>query len=101
MSSVRDQDPTVAADVSEREVRAQLGRILQSGTFKQWEPLRRFLKFAVECALDGATDQLKESVLGRVLFDRRSEFDPRTDSIVRVEAQRLRRRLLLRNRGQG
>ena len=93
MSSVCDQDPTVAADVSEREVRAQLGRILQSGTFKQWEPLRRFLKFAVECALDGATDQLKESVLGRVVFDRGSEFDPRTDSIVRQEATRLRGKL--------
>src|SRR6516165_4425860 len=80
-------------DVSECEVRAQLNRILQSGTFKNSERLQRFLKFAVECALDGTTDQLKESLLGRVLFDRGSEFDPRTDSIVRMEAQRLRRRL--------
>ena len=91
MSLVRDQDPTVAGDVSEPEVRAQLDRILQSGTFKDSERLRRFLKCAVECALDGTTDRLKESVLGRV--DRGAEFDPRTDSIVRAEAQRLRRRL--------
>jgi serine/threonine-protein kinase len=83
----------VAGDISEREVRAQLDRILQSGTFKNSERLQRFLKAAVECALDGTTDQLKESVLGRVVFDRGSEFDPRTDSIVRVEAQRLRRKL--------
>jgi serine/threonine-protein kinase len=32
-------------------------------------------------------------VLGRVLFDRGSEFDPRTDSVVSMEAQRLRWRL--------
>ena len=37
---------------------------------------------------DGATDQLKESVLGRVVFDRSSEFDSRTDSIVRMEDPR-------------
>ncbi|HYK62953.1 MAG TPA: tetratricopeptide repeat protein [Bryobacteraceae bacterium] len=93
MSLVRDQDPTVAGDISEREIHAQLDRILQSAMFKNSERLQRFLKFAVECALDGTTDQLKESVLGRVVFNRGSEFDPRTDSIVRVEAQRLRRRL--------
>jgi serine/threonine-protein kinase len=89
----RDQDPTESGPVSEPEVRAQLDRILQSTMFKNSERLQRFLKFAVECALDGTTDQLKESVLGRVVFDRGSEFDPRTDTIVRVEAQRLRRRL--------
>jgi serine/threonine-protein kinase len=93
MPLFRDQDSTVAGDVSEREVRAQLDRILQSGTFKNSERLRRFLKFAVECVLDGTTDQLKESVLGVVVFDRGSEFDPRTGSIVRVEVQRLRRRV--------
>src|SRR5215813_4652059 len=93
MSLVRDIHPTAAGDIGEREVRAQLDRILQSGTFKNSECLQRFLKFAVECALDGTTDQLKESLLGRVLFDRGSEFDPRADTIVRVEAQRLHRRL--------
>ena len=75
MSLVRDQDPKVAGDVSEPEVRAQLDRILPSGTFKDSERLQRFLKCAVECALDGTTDRLKESVLGRV--DRGAEFDPR------------------------
>jgi serine/threonine-protein kinase len=93
MSLVRDHDPTVAGDVSEREVHNQLDRILQSAMFKNSERLQRFLKFAVECVLDGTADQLKESVLGREVFNRGSEFDPRTDSIVRVEAQRLRRRL--------
>jgi serine/threonine-protein kinase len=73
--------------------RAELNRILQSGTFKNSERLQHFLKFAVECAVDGTTDRLRESFLSRAVFDRGPEFDPRTDSIVRVEAQRLRRRL--------
>jgi adenylate cyclase len=93
MSLVRDRDPAVSGNVSEREVRTQLDRILQSNVFKNSERLHRFLRFAVERVLDGRTDQLKESVLGRVIYDRGSDFDPRTQSIVRVEAQRLRRRL--------
>jgi serine/threonine-protein kinase len=94
MSLVRDQDAAVAGSIGEHEIRAQLDRILQSGIFKNSKRLQRFLKFAVERALNGAPDQLKESVLAWEVFDRRSEFDPHTDSIVRVEAKRLRRKLL-------
>jgi len=93
MSLVRDQDSTVAGDVSEPEVHAQLDRILQNKVFKNSERLQRFLKFAIECVLDGTTDPLKESVLGRVVFDRGSELDQRTDSVVPMEVQRLRKRL--------
>ena len=71
----------------------QLDRILQSRAFRNSERLQRFLKFAVECASEGTVDRLKESVLGRSVFDRGSKYDPRTDSIVRVESQRLRKKL--------
>ena len=37
--------------------------------------------------------ELKEYALGRDVFNRGDDYDPRTDSIVRVEAQRLRRKL--------
>jgi serine/threonine-protein kinase len=94
-------DPETSNDVSELEVRAQLDRILQSRPFRGSERLRRFLKFAVESALEGKADQLKESVLGREVYDRGAEYDPRTDSIVRVESQRLRRRLREYYEGEG
>lgn len=80
-------------DVKAGEIRKQLVCILESPQFRNSARLQRFLQFAVACALEGTTDQLKESVLGRVVFDRGSHFDPRTDSIVRVESQRLRKRL--------
>lgn len=75
------------------EVRTALSRVLQSRGFRNSERLQRLLKFTVECALQGTVDQLKESVLGREVFDRGSKYDPRTDSIVRVESVRLRKRL--------
>jgi serine/threonine-protein kinase len=75
------------------EVRSGLERVLESSGFRNSERLRRFLRMTVEATLAGHGDQLKEYALGRDAFDRGPEYDPRTDSIVRVEAQRLRRKL--------
>lgn len=74
------------------DVQAELGRILSSPEFRHAERLTRLLRHVVERTLEGATDRLKESLLGREVFDR-SDFDPRVDPIVRVEASRLRKRL--------
>jgi len=43
--------------------------------------------------LAGNTDQIKESVLAMEIFDRDAAYDSRVDSIVRVEARRLREKL--------
>jgi serine/threonine-protein kinase len=67
--------------------------ILASGEFIKSERLRRFLRLTVEWALAGRAGELKEYVLGRDVFDRGPAYDPRADSIVRVEALRLRRKL--------
>jgi hypothetical protein len=55
--------------------------------------MERFLTLAVERTLLGCTEDLKEYALGRDVFNRGEQYDPRHDSIVRVEAQRLRRKL--------
>jgi TolB-like protein len=74
-------------------VRAQLERILASPGFANADRLSRFLRFVVERTLDGEGDQLKEYRLGTEVFDRPADYDPRLDSIVRVEARRLRSKL--------
>jgi TolB-like protein/Flp pilus assembly protein TadD len=75
-------------------VQAELERILASKIFARSERLSRFLRFVVEQVLQGNGDQLKEYVLGLEVFDRRPTYDPRLDPIVRVEARRLRAKLL-------
>lgn len=82
-----------AAGVSPKAVRAQLERILHSAAFVRSGRISRFLRFAVDQALDGRSDELKESLLGVEVFDREPSYDPRTDPIVRVEARRLRSKL--------
>lgn len=85
--------PDHPSQPSASQIRAQLARILESRIFVQSERLRRFLRLTVERTLAGKADQIKEYALGRDVFDRGRDFDPRIDSIVRVEAGRLRRKL--------
>jgi TolB-like protein len=78
---------------SRDEVVRQLDRLLASEAFANTERGRRFLRYVVDRTLAGEGDQLKEFVIGVDVFDRGDEYDPRIDSIVRVEAGRLRSKL--------
>ena len=78
---------------AEDAVRAQLERILGSPDFAQADRMKTFLRFIVEEALAGRQDRLKEFAIATEVFDRDETFDPQTNTIVRVEAGRLRRRL--------
>lgn len=82
-------------------IRAELERILRSELFACSERLSRFLRFAVEQALAGRAEDLKESVLAVEVFDRQATFDSHVSSIVRVEARRLRERLQRYYDGEG
>lgn len=80
-------------ELSAGAIRSQLEDILASEEFVKSERLRRFLRLTVEWTLAGRAGQLKEYVIGRDVFDRGSSYDPSADSIVRVEARRLRAKL--------
>lgn len=75
------------------EIRGELDRILASEVFANADRLSRFLRYVVNRALAGEADRLKEYVIGTEVFDRGEQYDPRLDSIVRVEAGRLRSKL--------
>ena len=67
--------------------------MLASQALARSERMRRFLEFVVERSLCGAQDQLKEYVIGVEVYRKGEAFDPRIDSVVRVEAGRLRNKL--------
>jgi len=79
--------------ISEQDVRAELDRILASKNFVSAARMSKLLRHVVGKTLAGETDQLKEYAVGIEVFDRDASYDPRLDSIVRVEAGRLRSRL--------
>ncbi len=80
-------------DPSSEEIRLQLDRLLTSGVFANAGRMSGFLRYVVERAVAGESDQVKEYVIGVAVFGRDDQYDPRLDSIVRVEARRLRTKL--------
>jgi tetratricopeptide (TPR) repeat protein len=88
-----EETTAVLNGVPAAEIRTQLDLILRSRAFIQSHRIRRFLQFVVEESLLGQPHRLKEYLIGLEVFDRREAFDPRVDSIVRVEARRLRYKL--------
>jgi TolB-like protein len=87
--------------IPEHHVRAELDRILATKGFSNAGRLSKLLRYIVEKTLAGETDQLKEYSVGVEVFDRDGNYDPRLDSIVRVEAGRLRTRLDQYYNGEG
>ena len=82
------------APPQEPDVRAALERILGSVEFARSKRVGSFLRFVVEETLADRGDRLKAFSIAREVYGRDETFDPRTDTIVRVEAGRLRRRLV-------
>lgn len=73
--------------------RAELQTVLQSRLFARSPTLAHLLSYLCEKTFAGETDQIKEYSVALDVFDRRDSFDQDTDSIVRVQANRLRKRL--------
>lgn len=99
MQAIGAQDRT--ASFAAADIRAELEKVLRSAEFARRPQLQRFLNFVVEEELAGRGPQLKEYVLGVGVFGRPAHFDPRLDSLVRVEARRLRAALDQYYQGEG
>jgi hypothetical protein len=78
-------DPAVA--------RAQVERLLASKTFEGSEVHRRLLHYLCEKSLSGEADRLKEYTIGIEAFGKPQSYDPKQDSIVRLQVGRLRQKL--------
>src|SRR5688572_5770951 len=79
-------------DLHREEKLEQLERLLQSRTLQGSENLQSFLRYIALKSIDESTDQLKEYTIATEVFGRKN-FSPRGDSIVRVQASRLRHKL--------
>ncbi|MBS1827447.1 MAG: hypothetical protein JST93_19180 [Acidobacteria bacterium] len=74
-------------------IRNHLALLSASPALSKASSLRRLLEYVVRASLDGRQDTLKEYELGVAVFERGPDFDPRVDTIVRVQARKLRQRL--------
>ncbi|MBS0313217.1 MAG: tetratricopeptide repeat protein [Proteobacteria bacterium] len=76
-------------------VRSELERLLGSEFLRRSPSHLRLLRYLVERRLAGDTGALREMAIGIEVFQRNpATFDPKNDPIVRVNASRLRERLM-------
>jgi hypothetical protein len=92
-NAVAAAGPYLGQAVTRELVEAALADLLASPQFKGSQRSRQFLKYVVTCTLDGGSDRLRERVLGMDLFSRPVSYDPSEDSVVRVAASDVRKRL--------
>ncbi|HEY4355812.1 MAG TPA: hypothetical protein VGN16_08705 [Acidobacteriaceae bacterium] len=84
----------VASSLTAEECLRQVQRILQSVSFRNAATLQQLLQFLATRALDPSQKEpLKEYTIGVEAFGRSGDFDPKTDTIVRVQIHRLRQKL--------
>ncbi|MGH9631173.1 MAG: tetratricopeptide repeat protein, partial [Bryobacteraceae bacterium] len=79
--------------VSKQAILAHLQAILADRRFASAERNTAFLRYVVERTLEGKAEEIKETVIAADVYGRSASYDPKTDSIVRVEATRLRQKL--------
>jgi Malectin domain len=75
--------------------RAEVGLLLTSRTFARTNNLGRFLSFICEKHFEGSTAEIKEYSIAVHALGRPPDFDPQLDTVVRVTAHNLRKRLEL------
>ncbi len=83
----------VSSAIDPRAIEEQLNRIVASPHFADTTRMKRFLTHLVSEALSGRSDRLKGYALGIDVFDKPEDFDPTIDTIVRVQANKMRSRL--------
>jgi hypothetical protein len=84
--------PTIEPLSTEQE-REELHTVLRSPLFLRSPALAHLLTYVCEKAFAGEGEKIKEYSIAVDVFGRSADFDQDTDSIVRVEANRLRKRL--------
>src|SRR4029077_11919391 len=81
------------AEDSERQL-SQIQRIVHSHTLRKAESLCKLLRYLADHALAQPGVTLKEYQIATEVFGRPADFDPQVDSAIRVQAGRLRLKLL-------
>jgi TolB-like protein len=83
----------MVTNIASDRVMAQLERILASSEFVAGKRLGQFLRYVVMQSLNGQSGSIKQYTVAVDAFGYGADFDPQSNPIVRIEAQRLRRAL--------
>ena len=80
-------------EVDRGAIRGQLERMLESPLFRNSKRYPSLLRYLVEQALAGNDAHLKERTLGVTVFHRAPDYDTNQDTVVRLTAGEVRKRI--------
>jgi hypothetical protein len=84
----------MATDIADiKEKRELVGRVANSPTFQRSPRLREFLVYVADCTISDRLEGTREQQIAANVFNRKPDYNPGQDNIVRVEARSLRKRL--------
>ncbi len=86
---------TAVAQIEKAGALDAVHRLFESAAFGESERQRDLLRYLVSEEIEGRGEQIKAFSVAVDVFGRSADFDPQTDSIVRVETGRLRKSLAL------
>lgn len=92
---IGQKEMSLAVETADTEIRQAIARIVASGALGRNSKLPAVLTYLVEQELAGKGAALKGYSIATDVLGRDANFDPGTDSIVRVELRRLRQALKL------
>jgi hypothetical protein len=76
-----------------KEKKELVDRVSNSSTFQRSPRLREFLLYVAECTINEQLEGVREQQIAANVFNRKPDYNPGQDNIVRVEARSLRKRL--------
>lgn len=83
----------MAPEITKEEKEQVLNSVLESVVLKGSPNLKALLGYLVHRDIDDPGVQAKEYVIATEVFGRSPDYDPQTDSLVRVQIRRLREKL--------
>ena len=92
-SVARNSQNVTPSGASPSDILSALERVRKSRTMRGSKKLVQFLNFVVETTLRGRAHELKETTVAVSVFGRAPDYDPKTDTVVRNQALRLRSKL--------
>lgn len=73
-----------------QDIQKQLQKIIHAKAFRHATALQRLLQYLISKAIEDPFVDIKEYTIGTEVFDRGVDYDPQSDTIVRVQIHRLR-----------
>jgi hypothetical protein len=95
MSEYSENRMYPATEPDRQLIRDELAKLLKTVHFANSKRYPALLIYVVEQTLAGKSDELKERILGIEVFHRPSDYDTNSDTVVRVAAGEVRKRLAL------